>query len=73
MKWNGDSSAKYNQFSVAGDYVLSDRTDVYAIVGYNHASGQNGLAQTEAVTGAFDINSGESSQVLTMISIKHRF
>jgi predicted porin len=70
---NGDSSAKYNQFSVAAAYIISPRTDVYGIIGYNHASGNNGAGVAQAVTGAFDINSGRSSQILAMAGIKHRF
>jgi predicted porin len=72
-KSTGDSSAKYSQFNLGIDYLLSKRTDVYATTGYQHASGQNGLGQAQAVIGSYSVNSGASSQFLVLAGIRHRF
>ncbi|MCP3720979.1 porin [Paraburkholderia sp. CNPSo 3281] len=72
-KTSGDSSAKYNMFSLGADYNLSKRTDVYAIAGYTHASGENGSGPAEAVVGSFDINSGSSSQAIAVVGLRHTF
>ena len=69
----GDSSAKYHQVNFGVDYLLSKRTDLFAIAAYQHASGQNGLGTAQAVIGSYDVNSGASYQVLTVAGIRHRF
>jgi predicted porin len=73
MKSTGDSSAKYNQFGIAADYLLSKRTDVYAFGGYTHASGTNGSGPAQAVVGSWDIDSGKSTQGLLMVGFRHKF
>ncbi|SOE91795.1 Outer membrane protein (porin) [Burkholderia sp. D7] len=73
LKTAGDSSAKYHQFTLAGDYFLSKRTDIYLSVGYTHATGKNGLGNAQAVIGPSDIDSGKSTQELVMLGIKHKF
>jgi predicted porin len=73
MKSMGDSSAKYNQFGLAADYVLSKRTDVYAFGGYAHASGTNGSGSAQAVIGSWDIDSGKSVQGMLMVGFRHKF
>ena len=72
-KSSGDSSAKYNQFNLGVDYLLSKRTDLFLIAAYQHASGQNGLGAAQAVIGSYDVNSGANYQVLTVAGIRHRF
>ncbi|MPW20421.1 Porin Gram-negative type [Paraburkholderia piptadeniae] len=72
-KTSGDSSAKYHMFTVGADYNLSKRTDVYAVAGYTHASGQNGLGEAQAVVGSYDIDSGKTSQAITVVGLRHRF
>ncbi|MBN3754336.1 porin [Paraburkholderia sp. Tr-20389] len=72
-KTSGDSSAKYHMFSLGADYNLSKRTDVYAIAGYTHASGQNGAGEAQAVVGSYDIDAGKSSQVITVVGLRHSF
>lgn len=69
----GDSSAKYHQVNLGVDYLLSKRTDFYAIAGYQHASGQNGFGTAQAVIGSYDVNSGASYQVLAVAGIRHKF
>ncbi|MEX4004449.1 porin [Paraburkholderia sp. EG285A] len=72
-KSSGDSSAKYHQFNLGADYALSKRTDVYAMAGYGHASGQNGLGAAQAVIGSFDVNSGANYQVMGIVGLRSRF
>jgi predicted porin len=72
-KSTGDSSAKYHQVNIGVDYLLSKRTDVYAMAGYTHASGNNGTGAAEAVIGSFDIASGSSSQTMAIVGLRHRF
>ncbi|RZF23800.1 porin [Paraburkholderia sp. UYCP14C] len=73
LKSLGDSSAKYHQVSLGADYNLSKRTDVYSVVSYGHASGQNGAGQAQAVIGSLDIDSGKNSQVIATVGLRHRF
>jgi predicted porin len=72
-KSSGDSAAKYHQFNLGVDYALSKRTDVYATVGYTHASGTNGQGAAQAVIGSYDVDAGASSQVLAIAGIRHKF
>jgi hypothetical protein len=46
---------------------------VYAIAAYQHAAGQNGLGDAQAVIGSYDVNSGANYQVLAVAGIRHRF
>jgi predicted porin len=73
MKSHGDSSATYHQATVAADYQLSKRTDLYASASYGHASGSNGLGVAQAVIADSYTNGGGASQELAMIGIRHKF
>jgi predicted porin len=73
LKSLGDSSAKREQASAALDYNLSKRTDIYGVVAYGHASGQDGLGTAQAVIGSWDIDSGKSSQAMVTVGFRHRF
>jgi predicted porin len=73
MKTTGDSSAKYNQFALAADYLLSKRTDVYAQAAYVLASGTNGLGQAQGVIGSVETDSGSNKQALVTVGIRHKF
>lgn len=72
-KSTGDSSASYHQADIGVDYFLSKRTDFYAIAAYQHASGQNGLGDAQAVIGSYDVNSGADYQVLAVVGVRHKF
>jgi len=72
-KSSGDSSAKYNQFNVGVDYLLSKRTDLYATAGYTHASGQNGNGAAQAVIGSYDVDAGASTQAIVIVGMRHKF
>jgi predicted porin len=71
--------AAYNQVSLGGDYFLSKRTDIYAIAGYQHASGNtidmNSGALTQAVASMSDFgnDSNSNSQTVVMLGMRHHF
>jgi predicted porin len=73
LKSHGDSSATYDQITVAGDYLLSKRTDIYASAGYGHASGQNGAGKAQAVIADTYADAGSATQEIVMLGIRHRF
>jgi predicted porin len=73
LKSHGDSSATYHQVSLAGDYALSKRTDVYASVSYARALGENGNGPAQAVVADSYAAAGSGSQVFSMVGIRHRF
>jgi predicted porin len=73
MKSHGDSSATYNQVTLAGDYALSKRTDLYATASYEHASGSNGAGPAQAVIADAFVDGGTSTQELVIVGIRHRF
>ncbi len=73
MKSHGDSSATYQQATIAADYQLSKRTDLYASASYGHASGNNGEGVAQAVIADSYINSGKATQEIAMVGIRHRF
>jgi predicted porin len=74
----GPASAHYNQVNLGADYALSKRTSLFALAGYQRASG-NTLSSTgtlvaaQASIGSFGVNSGTNSQVLTSVGIRSRF
>ncbi|ABO59550.1 porin (plasmid) [Burkholderia vietnamiensis] len=69
----GDSSAKYHQINIGTDYLLSKRTDIYALAGYQHAMGDNGQGPAEASMGSFAIPAGRSTQEVVVMGLRHRF
>ncbi|GAB3627497.1 porin [Pandoraea terrae] len=73
LKSNGDSAATYHQVSIAGDYALSKRTELYASVAYAHASGKNGVGNAQAVVADSYAAAGMSSQEFAMMGIRHKF
>jgi predicted porin len=73
LKSHGDSSATYHQVTLAGDYALSKRTDLYATASYGHASGSNGMGAAQAVIADAFADPGTSHQELVIVGIRHRF
>lgn len=74
----GPSSAHYNQVNLGADYALSKRTDLYALAGYQKASGNTlnasgKVVSAQASIGSFGVNSGTSSQELAVVGIRHKF
>ncbi|MFL9869838.1 porin [Paraburkholderia fungorum] len=73
LKSHGDSSATYQQVTLAVDYVLSKRTDLYGTMSYGHASGSNGLGPAQAVISDAYVDGGKATQELVIAGIRHRF
>jgi predicted porin len=73
LKSHGDSSAAYQQVTLAADYLLSKRTDLYATTSYGHASGSNGLGAAQAVIADSYAAPGTSHQELVIVGVRHRF
>lgn len=74
----GPASAHYNQVNVGGDYALSKRTELYALAGWQQASGHTLNAKGAAVDalasiGDFGVNSGTDTQALAVVGIRHKF
>lgn len=69
----GDGGAKYMQLDFALDYLLSKRTDVYALAAVQRASGRDSLGQP-AVAGISGFTpSATSKQVGLRIGLRHKF
>jgi predicted porin len=73
LKSHGDSSATYQQVTLAADYALSKRTDLYGTMSYGHASGSNGLGPAQAVISDAFVDGGKTTQELVIAGIRHRF
>ncbi|TKC91181.1 porin [Trinickia terrae] len=74
----GPASAHYNQVNLGADYALSKRTDLYALFGYQKASGNTlnasgAVVSAQASIGDFGVNSGTNSQDLAVVGIRHKF
>ncbi len=74
----GPASAHYNQVNLGADYALSKRTDLYALFGYQKASGNtlnaNGaVVKAAASVGSYGVNSGTDTQELAIVGIRHKF
>ncbi|MDN7944595.1 porin [Burkholderia multivorans] len=68
------ASAHWNQGNLALDYALSKRTDVYGLVIYQKASGNNVQAQIGSSTSYFNTSgNGSSNQIAARIGIRHKF
>ncbi|WP_206999991.1 porin [Trinickia mobilis] len=70
---NGSRGADYNQVNLGADYFLSKRTDLYALVVYQKASGvdSTGNGAVAAIAGATASNSDR--QTVALVGIRHRF
>ncbi|MFM0228132.1 porin [Paraburkholderia dipogonis] len=76
-KASGDTSATYHQANIGVLYDLSRSTTLYALGGYQHASGQQrtasgGIREAEASIGSLGI-AGGTSQELAIVGVLHRF
>jgi predicted porin len=77
-KSSGAASATYNQVNVGYDYLPSKTTELYALAGWQKASGStlNSAGQTisaNASIGSYGVNSGTDTQGLVIVGIRHRF
>ncbi|RKF33372.1 porin [Paraburkholderia fungorum] len=70
---SGRAGATYQQASVGTDYFLSKRTDVYAIVVYQHASGTDSLNQPAVASITGQTASANNHEVLVRLGLRHKF
>ncbi|WP_246290805.1 porin [Paraburkholderia fynbosensis] len=75
---SGADAAHYNQVNAGADYLVSKRTDIYAIAAFQRASGSTLNAAGEsvaaqAVIGDYGLNSGSNTQTLVSVGVRHRF
>ncbi|RQS68393.1 porin [Burkholderia sp. Bp8963] len=68
-------SAHWNQGDLALDYALSKRTDVYGLVIYQKASGNNVQAQIGSSASSYfgTSGTGSSNQIAARVGIRHKF
>ncbi|MET3234450.1 UNVERIFIED_ORG: putative porin [Burkholderia sp. 1263] len=74
----GPASAHYNQVNLGADYAVSKRTDLYALVGYQKASGETlsssgALVSAQASIGSYGVNSGTGTQALAIVGMRQKF
>jgi len=77
-KLSGQTSADYQQVNLGVDYALSKRTSLYALTGYEKASGKTlnasgAIVAATAVIGDYGVNSNHNNQSLVIVGIRHRF
>ncbi|TKC87826.1 porin [Trinickia terrae] len=78
-KSSGNTAATYHQISLGADYNLSKRTDVYLVGAYQHASGNTlnatgtAVVNAEASVGSYGYSSGNNSQELFALGLRHKF
>lgn len=75
---SGNASATYNSAAATTQYGLSKRTNLYATVGYTHASGTSYSTDSNIVPAGGAVadlasTSGTPTQVALMLGIVHRF
>lgn len=72
-----DVNAAYNQFSLGGVYNLSKRTSLYAMAGYQKATGNTTASGTLAPATAsfadFGYDASTDSQSMVMVGLRHQF
>jgi len=70
-------NAAYNQFSLGGVYNLSKRTSLYAMAGYQKASGNTTASGTLAPATAsfadFGYDASSDAQSMVMVGLRHKF
>ncbi|WP_027803573.1 porin [Paraburkholderia dilworthii] len=72
-KGYGVNDAHYHQAVVGVDYLLSKRTDVYADVIGQHASGTDSTGRPAVANLAFTTASTTANQVVAVVGIRHKF
>lgn len=70
---DGRVAAHYNQGGAGVDYLLSKRTDVYAIVTYQRASGTDSFGQSAVAAINGQTPSASNHQTSVRLSLRHRF
>jgi predicted porin len=70
---NGDGGAKYLQLDLGADYLLSKRTDLYALVVMQRATGQDSLGQAAVASITGFSPSSTNKQLAARLGIRHKF
>ncbi|WP_250528457.1 porin [Caballeronia sp. GAWG2-1] len=75
---NGPANASYHQADFGAQYLLSKRTTLYWVAGYQKANGTNlstngAVIPAQASVGSYGVNSGTSSQLVTVAGVRHKF
>lgn len=70
---NGQDGAKYHQFDVGADYNLSKRTDLYAAVVYQHATGNDSRSEPAVANIAGVGPASGDKQTLVILGMRHKF
>lgn len=70
---NGDGGAKYMQLNLAADYLLSKRTDVYALAAVQRATGRDSLGQAAVASISGFTASATQRQLGLRVGIRHKF
>jgi len=79
MRSSGVTKANYNEISLGSDYNLSKRTDFYAVLAYEKANGAalnataTAAVSADASIGSYGNPSGNSTQDLLIVGIRHKF
>ncbi|KEZ04438.1 porin [Burkholderia sp. MSh2] len=74
---SGDTGAAYHQVSAGADYVLSKRTDLYAVGAWQRANGEQrtpdgGTQAAQASIGSYGYG-GARTQGIVNLGLRHRF
>ncbi|WP_027802455.1 porin [Paraburkholderia dilworthii] len=69
----GDGGAKYMQLNFAMDYSLSKRTDIYALVALQRATGRDSLGQSSVAAISGFTPSATDKQVGLRLGMRHKF
>lgn len=69
----GDGGAKYMQLNLAVDYLLSKRTDLYALAVLQHATGHDSLGQPSVATISGFTPSATDKQIGLRLGMRHKF
>ncbi|HTI17135.1 MAG TPA: porin [Trinickia sp.] len=72
QQMNNDISQHFNQVGAQADYSLSKRTDLYAEVVYQRASGANAFVYNPSTIGMNGVSSS-MNQTTATVGLRHRF
>jgi predicted porin len=66
-------TAKYGQFDLGGDYLLSKRTDISLVGVWQHASGTDSTGKAAVAAISSIAASSNANQVALRLALRHRF
>lgn len=76
--WANVARRQIGGSNLGASYLLSKRTTLYWVAGYQKATGTNvsangAIVPAQASVGSYGVNSGTSSQLVTVVGIRHKF